>query len=439
MRVHRHVYCSVGLAVALVAGIHCVNAQTLDRIERERALLMLGVIKNDLKSNYYDPQFHGLDFDSKFKAAEEKVKQATSMGQAFGIIAQVLFDLNDSHTVFIPPQHPERIEYGWNMQMVGDKCYVVGVKPGSDAERQGLKLGDEVISVEGFKPSRKELWKINYYYRALSPRRGLRVVVQSPGGEPRQLDLAAKVQQGKMVIHLLKDWGELIREAEAEDRLERNRFYEQDGIVVWKMPTFSFDPVLADSLMSDRVKGRSALVLDLRGNPGGYVETAERFVGNFFDHDVKIADRKGRKELKPSQASGHGESAFKGKLVVLVDSKCSSASEIFARLMQIEKRGVVIGDRTSGMVMESRVFQHELGTDSVILYGANISHADMVMSDGQSVEHRGVMPDELLLPTPEDMAAHRDPVLARAINLAGGKITAEKAGTLFPLEWKKML
>lgn len=439
MKVHRHVYCSVVLAVALLAGVQSVHAQSFDRIERERALLMLGVIKSDLKNKYYDPKFHGFDFDAKFKTAEEKLKQAASMGQAFGIIAQVVLDLNDSHTVFIPPQRPERIEYGWNMQMIGDKCFVVAVKPGSDAERQGLKIGDEVSSVEGFKPSRKDIWKMNYYYRALSPRGGLRVVVKSPGAEPRQLDLAAKIQKGKRVIHLLKDWGELIREAEAEDRLDRHRFYQQDGIVVWKMPTFSYEPLQADSLMSDRVNGRTALVLDLRGNPGGYVETLERFVGNFFDHDVKIADRKGREELKPSHAKGHGQSAFKGKLVVLIDSNCSSASEIFARLVQLEKRGIVIGDRSSGMVRESIVFPHELGTDSLILYGANISHADVVMSDGQSLEHTGVIPDELLLPTAEDMAAHRDPVLARAIELAGGKISAEKAGTLFPLEWKKML
>ena len=440
MRVNRHAYfCFVVLAFSLLTGLQAIHAQSLDRIERERALSILSVVKSDLKNNYYDPQYRGMDFDGRFKTAEEKLKQATSVGQAFGIIAQVLLELNDSHTVFLPPQRPERVEYGWNMQMIGETCYVVAVKPGSDAEAKGLSIGDEVKSVEGFKPTRKEMWKMDYYYRALSPRRGLRVVAQSPRAEPRQLDIAAKIHQGKRVIDVLQDWNYLVREAENADRLERHRFYQQGDIVIWKMPNFAYEPDQADSLMTDKVKSKSALVLDLRGNPGGYVKTLERFVGNFFDHDLKIADRKGRKELKPQQSKSQGQSAFKGKLIVLIDSKSGSAAEIFARLVQLEKRGIVIGDRSAGAVMESKRFPHELGTDNIVLFGVSISDADIIMSDGKSVEHVGVTPDELLLPTAEDMAAHRDPVLARAMELAGGKISAEKAGTLFPLEWMKVL
>ena len=119
-----------------------LKAQGLERFERDRALLMLNVVKSDLKNNYYDPNFHGMDLDARFKTAEEKIKQAASLGQAFGIIAQVLTDLNDSHTIFVPPRRPETITYGWQMQMIGDKCYVVAVKPGSDAAAQGLKEGD---------------------------------------------------------------------------------------------------------------------------------------------------------------------------------------------------------------------------------------------------------------------------------------------------------
>ena len=412
------------------------HAQSLNRIERERAQTMLGVIKGELKKNYYDPTFRGIDIEARFKQADEKIKAATSLGQAFGIVAQALLDLNDSHTVFVPPSRPVRIEHGWRMQMIGDKPYVVAVRPGSDAEKQGLKLGDLVLSVENFRPTRKELWKMDYYYHTLSPRPGLRVVVQSPGGEPRQLDIAANVKQEKTVINVLADLNYLIREAQNDERLRRHRIQKFGGVVVWKMPGFDFEPDQADKIMNDETKGQQAMILDLRGNGGGYVVTLERLVGHFFDHDIKIADRKGRKEMKPMLAKKTSDKPFEGKLVVLIDSKSASAAEIFARIVQLEKRGVVIGDQSSGMVMQSIFHEQEMGADNIILYGVNITNADVIMSDGKSLEHVGVTPDELLLPTGADLAAGRDPVLARAAEILGVQLAPEKAGAFFPIEWK---
>jgi C-terminal processing protease CtpA/Prc len=414
------------------------SAQKLDSIERQRTLDMLKTVKGSLKDNYYDPNFHGIDVEARFKTAEEKLKQATSLGQALGIIAQAFLDLDDSHAFFIPPARPERVEYGWNMQMIGNKCYVVAVKPGSDAEKKGLKVGDLVHSVEGFRPSRKDLWKMNYYYRALSPRAGLQVVAQSPGAEPRQLDIAAKVNRGKRILTFAEDYNELLREAENEDRLDRHRFYKVESVIAWKMPNFDYEPEQADSIMSDTVGSRSALIMDLRGNGGGYVKTLERLAGNFFDHDLKIADLKGRKEMKPQLAKTRGKDIFNGKLIVLIDSNSGSAAEIFARLVQLEKRGLVIGDQSAGAVMQSKPYFYEVGAENVVNYGVSITNADVIMSDGKSVEHVGVTPDELVLPSPEDLAAGRDPVLARAFELAGVKVDSTKAGAMFPLEWKKM-
>src|ERR1700686_4123083 len=268
------------VALLCLAVLVPARGQSFDSIERQRTLDMLKVLKDDIKKNYYDPSFHGMDVDVRLKAAEEKLKQATSLGQALGIIAQALLDLNDSHTFFIPPPRPERVEYGWYMQMIGDKCYVVAVKPGSPAEAVGLKVGDEIHSVEGYRPTRKDMWKMDYYYRALSLRPGLQVVAQSPSAEPRQLDVPAKVWHGKRVLTFSEDYNDLIRQSESEDRLNRHRFYNLGNVVVWKMPNFEYEPEQADSIMSEKVREGAALVLDLRGNPGGYITTLERFVGN---------------------------------------------------------------------------------------------------------------------------------------------------------------
>jgi C-terminal processing protease CtpA/Prc len=417
------------------------RAQTLDSY-RGQGQIMLDVIKADIRKNYYDPAYHGVDLDATFKEAGEQLKQATSLGHILGIIGQAVMKLNDSHTFFVPPRAPMRIDHGWQMQMIGDKCYVVAVKPGSDAEAKGLQPGDRVLTLEGYTFKRADLWKLQYIVYILSPRRGLKVLVEKPDGKRLPLAIAAEVKEGKRItdfrgINVSNDLGDLIRDSQTEARLRAHRYIEvESGYLIWKMPEFDLSNTQVDEMI-ERARKRKALILDLRGNTGGSEDTMLRLVSNLFDHDVTLGELKRRKELKPLVAKTRGESAFKGQLVVLVDSDSSSAAELLARVIQLEKRGTVIGDRTSGLVMRSRLYDHQLGEGLVITYGASVTDADITMSDGQSLEHAGVTPDELVLPTAKDLAAHLDPTMVRAAALVGLEISPEKAGSLFPVQWRK--
>lgn len=428
------------LCLLLHGAPAAAQTQSVSSADRDRGRTMLRDMKEDIKKHYYDPSFHGVDLDARFKAAEEKMKTAATLGQVFGIIAQAMVDLNDSHTFFVPPSRITRTEYGWQMQMVGDRCFVSAVKPGSDAEAKGLKVGDEIVSVDNFGPTRDNFWKLQYLYYTLNPKPGVRVVAVSPDGKERQLDLMSSVRQMKQTLDLtLRDGGNdffnIIREAANESRVNRHRYYEPgDEVFIWKMPQFDLSEAEVDEMMG-KVRGHKALVLDLRGNSGGMVLTLQRLVGHFFDRDVKIADLKGRKEMKPMTAKTRGDKVFEGKVVVLIDSRSGSASEVFARVMQLEKRGTVIGDQSAGAVMMSRRHGHHIGVDVVALYGSSVTEADLIMADGKSLERVGVTPDERLLLTGADLAAQRDPVLARAAELVGVKLDPAQAGALFPIEW----
>ena len=70
---------------------------------------MLKAVKEDLRKDYYDPAFHGIDLDSRFKVAEDKMKLTRSNAEVFGIIAQTLLDFHDSHTSFVPPPRSQLV------------------------------------------------------------------------------------------------------------------------------------------------------------------------------------------------------------------------------------------------------------------------------------------------------------------------------------------
>lgn len=401
---------------------------TISSFDRGHSLTMLKEIKRDLEEHYYDPGFHGINLDQVFADAEVRVRAAQTTAEVTAILADTLLRLNDSHTKFYPPERLTKVSYGWAMTMVGSEPYVTWVEKDSDAERKGLARGDRVLAWNRFEPTRANLWQLNYVYRHVRPQQLQRVVVRKPDGSERTVDIESKV-----VARARGELEDLIREI--EDEWRRPSYMEKpagDTFVV-RLTEFG-DPGEVDQFMK-KARGHESLVLDLRGNPGGYVITIDRLVSWCFDRDVPIGTMKSRKKSEVEMAKGRKD-AFAGTLVVLVDSRSASAAEVFARVVQIEKRGRVIGDRTAGAVMTSMAFSHSLGVElggvgSKAFYGTSITVADLKMADGLSLEKTGVTPDETVLPTGADLAAGRDPVLARAITLLGGTMTAEQAGAFY--------
>ncbi|HKU76993.1 MAG TPA: S41 family peptidase [Pyrinomonadaceae bacterium] len=423
----------------LVLPIAIAHAQKVEAKDRDRGLIMLDRIKDEIKKHYYDPNFRGMNLDVRFKTASDKIKESTSVGQIFGVIAQVLIELDDTHTFFIPPGRVVETDYGWTMMMVGDRCYVSSVDEGSDAEAKGVKPGDEILQVGGWSADRKTLWKIQYLYNTLRPQAGMRVVIRSPNSQPKEIDLLAKQKMGQQVTDLTdyNTYIDMVRKSQRDARAGRDRYMSfGDQVLIWKMNEFDLTDAQVDDAMS-RAKKHKTLILDLRGNSGGWVTTISRLISNLFDKDVKIGDSKTRKETKPEIAKTRGDKAYAGKLIILVDSRSASASEVLARTVQLEKRGLVVGDRTAGAVMASRMFGHQVGIDVVVFFGVSVTVSDLIMADGNTLEHVGVTPDEVRLPTAEDMAANRDTVLAYAASLGGVTLDPAEAGKFFPIEIKK--
>ena len=178
----------------LVCGV-VASGQSIGNYEKEKGQTMLDQVESDIARHYYDANYHGVDLKAVFKEASEKLKKAQSNGQIMGIIAQATLSLEDSHTFFLPPEHQNLTDYGWEMQVVGSDVYVSKVKDKSDAQAKGLKVGDLVHQVGNYQPVRSNLWKLVYLYYALRPQPGMQVLVSSPGAEDREVDVIAKVKE----------------------------------------------------------------------------------------------------------------------------------------------------------------------------------------------------------------------------------------------------
>ena len=411
----------------------------LSKYERDRAKMMLKVVRDDLEKYYYDPTFRGLDIDRAFKSAAESIDEAETMTDLFTSIARPLFMLNDSHTNFLPPERGAAIRHGWEAQMIGDRCFITGVEPGSDAEAKGLKRGDEVLEVDGDRPIRDTLHTVFWMQRVLAPRSRSLLVIRHPGGEPETLRVNAKVVPRQMITDLRNtmDINAVTRGLADEAYLSRHRMMViEDKLLVWKMPGFNLDTDEVKTRVLRQVRKYPNLILDMRGNGGGSEETLQTLVGGFIGPETKIGDIVGRKTGQVVMARKAGD-VYDGTIVALVDSFSGSASEVLARALQIAGRARVLGDRSMGAVMRSRYYDHMIGDRTGVTFGTTITIADLVMTDGKSLERVGVMPDEVVLPTAEDLASGRDPVLSRAAQLCGVEIPPEAAGEMFPVEWHR--
>ncbi len=325
--------------------------------------------------------------------------------------------------------------------MIGDRTFIVAVRPGADAEKKGVKVGCEVISLDGYTLTRGNLWKLIQIYYVLRPGSTPTLAVRTPDTQDKKYTPSPKVTRNSPVLQYeissngRIDTKNLINWVVDEGRRRKHRFHnEGDDLVVWSCPHFDVDDNTMSGFMRS-VKGKKALILDLRNNVGGREEMLESLAGMFFEKDTTIADFKGRKEFRPLTAQGQGDSCYKGAVVAVVDSATSGAAELLARLLQIEKRGKVIGDVTCGATMKATLHRYELGENP---FAASISDTLTIMSDGQSLERVGVIPDEQLLPSAHDLSAQRDPVIARAAEILGYTIDPAAAGKYFPPEWEAL-
>lgn len=426
----------VGVLIISAFSAYSETQQKIGKNELEDARAILLQVRATLAHNYYDPTFHGYNVDARFKEADQRLGDVSSFEMAMSLIGSAVQGLADSHTHFIPPARNVRVDSGWRMEMFGRTCVISAVEPGSDAWKQGLRPGDVVVKVQDYEPTRSTFGGIRYLFSVLAPQEYYHFVVASPSQPARSVTSRSRL----IIFPLTRMPGgvtnqELARLLQGEWIVRKPRVVEvNDSLIIWKLPAFK----VSESEIKRDVRAarkHKTLILDLRDNGGGDEDDLRWLIGSFFDHDIAVGEMIERGKSEPLIAPSFGEQAFTGKLIVLVNSSSASAAEVFARTVQSEKRGIVIGDQTAGAVGRAKIFPLRQGTVGGVAYGMEVTVARLKMPDGADLEGKGVIPDVKAVPTPLALAEQVDPVLSSAAKQVGVQISPEEAAKMFPVVW----
>lgn len=261
-------------------------------------------------------------------------------------IVEMLHQL-DPHSSYIPADElksvNEQLEgnfegIGVEFNLLDDTIFIASVLPDGPSEKAGLQPGDRIITVDGETVAGIKIDNGGVAKR-LKGEKGTKVKVGIKRmGEKGLIDFT--ITRGQIPLYSV----------EATYMLNPTTGYI-------KLVSFSRDTYqeLMDGINQLKASGMKSLILDLRGNPGGYLHAATGVASEFLGKNKLMVYTEGRKAGKREYKTDSKGGFMDGKLVVLIDEGSASASEIVSGAVQDWDRGVIVGRRSygKGLVQES--------------------------------------------------------------------------------------
>jgi carboxyl-terminal processing protease len=278
---------------------------------------------------------------------------------------------------------------------LGPDCNLIIVSPieGSPAEKAGLRAGDVVLAVDG---AGLDGLTVDDARDRVRGRKGSEVVLTIKRGAEDAFDVA--------IVRDVIAQREVIQEDLA------------DGTIGYIRVTGFSDNAAQqyhDALQADIAAGRTKLILDLRGNPGGYVTAARRIASEFIDSGPIFWEQSADGTQQPTDASPGGLATDADiQLIVLVDRGSASASEIVAGALQDRKRATTVGETTFGKGTVQKWI--ELPNTGAL----KLTIARWLTPDKRWVHQVGIVP-EVAVTLPAELAPDQDPALDKAVEILG--------------------
>lgn len=404
------------------AFIVFADSNIVSTVTREGRLAVFDDAWETVRDRYYDPTFHGLDWQAERAKFRPLAAEARSTAELYSVLRRMLGVLRDAHTrVYAPDErfdwrNPRFISVGISMREVGGAPVIVSVERGSEAERAGLRAGDVVMSIDN-EPA-LELFARRLKEQAASPTLAvtrLQVMAKLFEGTPNSaVSISWMSVDGKQrTTTLRREW----RGRDTNLRVRRVR--DRIGIVEFDFFTQSIAVDFMRAL-DGKLRGVRGLVIDLRYNGGGEAEAMTEVASAFLPAGKSLGrftDRSGRIQFEPHTRAAmlfapDSIKTFPARVVILTSERTSSAAEIFVAALKEEGRAVVVGQNTCGCVLAIRR-RHILPDGGEL----DVSEMDYQTAGGTRLEGAGLTPDEKITLDRQDLRAHRDRAIERAIEL----------------------
>ncbi len=244
----------------------------------------------------------------------------------------------DPHSAYISKKDVEKANeplvgsfegIGVTFQLIRDTITVISPTAGGPSEKVGIMAGDQFIKIDGEESVGKKVDN-EYVQKHLRGKKGTKVTVSvKRGSDPELIDF------------------EIIRDKIPLNSI--NAVYMLDNHVGYiKLDRFAQESAqeFKEAFAKLQAQGMESLIFDLRGNTGGYLNTAIEMVDQFITENKLIVFTEGIHSPRQEWRSTAAGLYTTGKLVVLIDEGSASASEILAGAIQDHDRGVVIGRRS---------------------------------------------------------------------------------------------
>jgi len=253
---------------------------------------------------------------------------------------------------------------GASVQQKGDQIIIAGVLPSTPAEKAGVKAGDVITAVDG---QSTKGWTADDAVNHIRGKAGTQVQVQvSRNGATLTFNLTrAEINVPSVATHIF------------DNRVLYIRIFDFGA-----RTATDFDAALKNNL-----KGSVTMVLlDLRDNPGGYVDAANSVISEFVrSGTTTILVRRGGKE-QAEKVTGDGR-AFSNSLAVLVNENSASASEITAGAIKDHSRGTLVGVKTFGKGSVQQDYPLRDGD-------LHLTIAEWLTPNHHSIDKVGITPDK---------------------------------------------